>query len=38
MSKGNFSGGKLAKFRQKKEKKMLVIKPVVSEKAEPVQL
>jgi hypothetical protein len=36
MSKGNFSGGTLAKFRQKKE--MLVIKLVVSEKTDPVQL
>jgi len=38
MSKGIFSGGTLAIFRQNKEKTMLVIKPVVSEKTDPVQL
>ncbi len=38
MSKGIFSSGTLAIFRQKKEKTMLVIKPVVSKKTYPVQL
>jgi hypothetical protein len=38
MSKGIFSSGTLAIFRQKKEKTMLVIKPVVLEKTDPVQL
>lgn len=36
MSKGNFSGCTLAIFHQKKENKMLVIKPVVSEKTDAV--
>jgi hypothetical protein len=35
MWKGNFWGGTLAIFRHDKEKEMLVVKPVVSEKNRP---